>query len=140
MIVVFDSAIKVFYLVGLILYGLCFLLTVVLGLRHAVKGSGRRCSISGVFYVLVLIFLAARLSFCSVTLLGLNLSIQFSLNVASDCFFFSCFSLIVIHWAEANSSTTMGGESKLFSSVVGWIFFGFQSCAVFVSIGRPHLR
>jgi hypothetical protein len=43
------------------------------------------------------------------------------LNVGSDCLFFTCWTLIVLHWGETNWKNA-AGESKMFSTVVGWVF------------------
>lgn len=108
--------------------------------HHGNHHHRRRISIAGVFYVLVMVFLAARIAWFSVVLFDAGHDYtQFSVNVAADCLFFSCFSLIVLHWAETNASTTVGGESRVFggSALVAWLFlavncvlYAFQSAVL----------
>ena len=87
---------------------------------------------AGIFYVLVGLFLGARIAWCAVQLFSgeTRQYIQFGLNVFSDCLFFSCFSLIVIHWAESNSKTTVG-DVRVLSSMVGWIFLAIN-CILYI--------
>ena len=118
------------YLAGLVLYSATFVITALAALFHVCRSGGahklKRCTVSGIFYVLVGLFLGARISWCVVELFNLEREyLQFGLNVFSDCLFFSCFSLIVIHWAESNSKTTLG-DVRVLSSLVGWVFLAIN--------------
>lgn len=125
------SALTAIYLVGLLLYSLTLCATVVAALLHVCRSGGTRklsrCTVAGVFYVLVGFFLGARIAWTAVQLFSgqQRQYLQFGLNVLSDCLFFSCFSLIVIHWAETNAKTTVG-DVRVLSSVVSWVFFAIN--------------
>ena len=110
-------------LLGLVLYALFVLVTIVASVRHLLReGSSRRLSSSGMFYVLVLLFLGFRITWSAFSLfLPLRQYLAWAFNVGSDCLFFTCWTLIVLHWAETNFRSTPG-DPRLFSSVVGWIF------------------
>lgn len=139
----FNDGRTVVLLLGLILYGMFLLVTLVAAVRHSCRASSRcRVSISGLFYVLVLVFVCCRVVWTCISLWvwceppptppvppgstncssgGGSPHLSWGFNVGSDCLFFSCFSLIAVHWAETNSRTTVG-ESRMFSSVMVWVF------------------
>jgi hypothetical protein len=137
-----QDALDVGDVTGLVLYGLLLLLTVFAAVRHLWhnvthespqhtptpgKLTGGRWTVAGAFYVLAVLFVSLRVGWFALVLANVDMFTQFTLNVLSDLLFFSCFSLIVIHWTEDNFKTTVG-DSKHFHStriVLMFVVFNF---------------
>lgn len=122
---------------GIVLFGLLLLATLVAALRHwMMRGAEEKCrlTISGTFYALSTVFVTVRLTWFFLVLWNEKMFVEFTLAVVSDLFFFSCFSLIVLHTFENYNKTTVG-DAKQLNSTMAWLFLAINVLVYSLQIG-----
>lgn len=133
-------AVDVGDITGLVLYGVLWVVTVLAALRHLHRsmqdepedGRPRSWTVAGIFYALALSFVSVRVAWFALVLTTVHSFVQYSLNVIADLLFFSCFSLIVLHWSDENFSSTVGGSRGVSVTLartllaVNAVLYGFQ--------------